>query len=141
MKKILVPVTLAALVLAGCSSTASVSAQQKTTSTPSPSTMSASPSPTPSATTAAPSRAEQIQEVFLESVRNAQPGLTSAADEDLVAIGKGFCEMYDGGAVGSDINNYILKAAGVAYTAQQLVAVHGAAVGAFCPEHEARIDQ
>lgn len=73
--------------------------------------------------------------IYLEKIREAQPALEATPDEDLITIGEGFCKMYDGGAVGADINDYILTAAGVAYTVQQLVSMHGAAVGAFCPKH------
>jgi hypothetical protein len=53
----------------------------------------------------------------------------------MITIGQGFCKMYDGGATGTDVNNYILKAAGWAYTVPQLVSMHGAAVGAFCSQY------
>jgi hypothetical protein len=43
--------------------------------------------------------------------------------------------MYNGGATSSDVNAYILKGAGWAYTVPQLLAMHGSALGAFCPEH------
>lgn len=89
--------------------------------------------------TPAVSREEQVTRVYLERIRTSQPALAATPDEDLVTIGQGFCTMYDGGAVGADINDYILKAAGVAYTVHQLVDVHGAAVGAYCPEHTDKI--
>jgi hypothetical protein len=57
----------------------------------------------------------------------------------MITIGQGFCKMYDGGAKGSDVNSYILSAAGVAYTVPQLVAMHGSAVGAFCPQYSDKV--
>lgn len=133
MNKSIALLALPALLLTGCGS-GPATAEPAT----SPATTAAveSPTPTPSAEPAL-SREEQVKEIYLESIYEANPGLRGAgAGDDLVSIGQGFCQMYDGGAMGSDINDYILTAAGWAYTVPQLTAVHGAAVGAYCPEHE-----
>jgi hypothetical protein len=97
--------------------------------------VSASPSTEPGATPTVASREDQIRDIYLDNILDEQPGLEDVPGEDLVTMGQGFCQMYDGGAVGADVNEYILTAAGVAFTVHELVAVHGAAVGAFCPEH------
>lgn len=103
--------------------------------------MSSSPTPTPTPTATAASSQDQVRAIYLDAVRKGQPALQSAADDDLVTIGQGFCKMYAGGAVGSDINNYILTAAGMAYTVPQLISMHGSAVGAFCPEYTSKVDK
>ncbi|MCW3768898.1 DUF732 domain-containing protein [Paenarthrobacter sp. PAE-2] len=129
---------LAVLALSGCSGASTQSSEFSTappaatvTATSKPSTSSAA------ATKKASTREEMVRDIYLEAIYESEPALKSAgAGEDLVSIGQGFCDMYDGGAVGTDINNYILTAAGWAYTVPQLVAVHGAAVGAYCPQHE-----
>lgn len=136
MKKSLALLSLPALLLTACSTGSAtaepVASAATTTAAASPST---TPKPTPKPTKTA-TRDEQIKEIYLESIYKSEPGLRAAgAGDDLVSIGQGFCDMYDGGAKGSDINDYILTAAGWAYTVKQLVAVHGSAVGAYCPEH------
>jgi hypothetical protein len=136
MNKILVLLASAALLLAGCSSgpatagpAASITTERATASP------SATSAPTVTVTKAA-TRDEQIKEIYLENIYDSEPALRAAGDGDsLVSIGQSFCDMYDGGAKGSDINDFILKGAGWAYTVRQLVAVHGSAVGAYCPEH------
>ena len=140
MNKFWALLALPALLLTGCSSgpavaEPSVSVQQ---AAPSPS---AKPTPTPTATKAA-TREDQIKELYLENIYDSEPALRAANDgESLVSIGQGFCDMYDGGAKGSDINDFILKGAGWAYTVRQLVSVHGSAVGAYCPEHIEKMSQ
>lgn len=136
MNKSLVLLALPAFLLAGCSSEPTtaepVASAAPVVATASPSaTLKPTPKPTKTAT-----GEEQVKEIYLESLYKSEPGLRAAgAGDDLVSIGQGFCDMYDGGAKGSDINAFILKGAGWAYTVRQLVAVHGSAVGAFCPEH------
>jgi hypothetical protein len=133
MKTSLAPIAVAALMLAACGS--GTTSQTGTSSSPAPTTVSASPSTEPGATPTVASREDQIRDIYLDNILDEQPGLEDVPGEDLVTMGQGFCQMYDGGAVGADINEYILTAAGVAFTVHELVAVHGAAVGAFCPEH------
>ncbi|MBT2538678.1 DUF732 domain-containing protein [Arthrobacter sp. ISL-69] len=137
MNKSLALLALSALVLTGCSAATSNPEAAPTATAGNVSPSAASKAPTAAAAaTKTPSREEQIKKIYLDGIYESEPALRSAgAGEDLVAIGQGFCDMYDGGAKGSDINNYILTAAGWAYTVKQLVAVHGAAVGAYCPEH------
>ncbi|WP_168796592.1 DUF732 domain-containing protein [Arthrobacter echini] len=89
------------------------------------------PPPTVSSLT----RDEQIEEVFLDQVRGAQPNLESREGDGMVIIAEAFCTGYDNGATSNEINDFILEAAGDAYTVMELVTIHGAAVGAFCPEH------
>lgn len=72
---------------------------------------------------------------FIRALRNSEESFDPDADESLLTIGRGFCEMYDGGAESSDINEFILNGMGFAYTLKQLTSVHGYAVGALCPEH------
>ena len=124
---------MVAILLTGCASGASTASPSAIA--PTPSTSSAKPSVTPTATEAAASREDKIKALYLAGVRDGQPGLASAGDDDMITIGQGFCKMYEGGATGSDVNNYILKAAGWAYTVPQLVSMHGAAVGAFCSQY------
>lgn len=147
MNRSLVLLAVPALLLTGCSSAAegsqpSVSAAAVTTQS---ATATASPTPkataTASASASATTRDQQVNKIYLESLYKSDAALRSADGADLISIGKSFCDMYDGGAKGSDINNYILTAAGWAYTVKQLVAVHGSAVGAFCPEHIEKMGQ
>ena len=49
------------------------------------------------------------------------------------------CTFYDNGAISSEVNNFLLTAAGVTYTAAEFAAMHGAAVAAFCPEHMSKL--
>ena len=130
--------------MAGCSSQPPAAGPAATTPASlatTAATQSATPKPTPTVAKAA-TREEQIKEIYLEAIYKSEPALRAAgAGDDLVSIGQGFCDMYDGGAKGSDINNYILTAAGWAYTVKQLVAVHGAAVGAYCPKYIDRMDK
>ena len=135
---------LAVLALSGCSGAAAESAAPSGSASAAPTTATATPKPSPTvtATKKAATREEQVKEIYLDAIHKAHPALKSAnADDDLVSIGQGFCKMYDGGAVGADINKFILTAAGWAYTVPQLVAVHGAAVGAYCPQHESKMSQ
>lgn len=125
------PVAVAALMLAGCGSGPS---HTPSSSTQAPVTTTATPSPPPSVTPA-DSRANQIKAIYLDNIRDEQPALMDVPADDLVTMGRGFCSMYDGGAVGADINEYILEEGGVGFTVEELVAVHEAAVGAFCPRH------
>ncbi|MFK0072695.1 DUF732 domain-containing protein [Arthrobacter woluwensis] len=119
------------LVLVGCSAPAVESAPTVTVAGPTVTVAAESPSPA----VTAKARAEQIDDIYLSTLRKEQPALKAADGADLISIGKGFCDFYDHGATGSDINSYILKAAGWGYTVPQLVAVHGAAVGAYCPKY------
>jgi hypothetical protein len=131
---------LPALLLTGCASgPATTEAASTATVTPAAATQSATPKPTPTTTKTA-TREEQMKEIYLEGIYKSEPALR-AAGADLVDIGQGFCKMYDGGAKGSDINKYILTAAGWAYTVGQLASVHGAAVGVYCPEHIDKMGQ
>ncbi|MDP9999071.1 DUF732 domain-containing protein [Pseudarthrobacter sulfonivorans] len=138
MNKSLALLALPALLLTGCASGPAAAEPAPSAAAVTPM---ASPSVTPTRTptptvTKAATREEQVKKIYLEGIYEAEPALRAAgAGEDLMSIGQGFCDMYDGGAKGSDINNYILTAAGWAYTVNQLVAVHGSAVGAYCPEH------
>jgi hypothetical protein len=125
------PVAVAALMLAGCGSGSS---HTPSSSTQAPVTTTATASPPPSVTPA-DSRADQIKAIYLDNIRDEQPALMDVPGDDLVTMGRGFCSMYDGGAVGADINEYILEEGDVGFTVEELVAVHGAAVGAFCPRH------
>lgn len=145
MNKSLALLALPALLLTGCASgapmagpatgSAATTAAPSTITTPKP-----TPTPTPTPTTKKLTREEQVNEIYLDNVYKSEPALRAAdAGEDLISIGQGFCKMYDGGAKGSDVNDFILTAAGWAYTVKQLVAVHGSAVGAFCPEHIEKI--
>lgn len=59
----------------------------------------------------------------------------TAPDGGLITIGEGVCTFYDNGATSTDVNDFLLTAAGVTYTVAEFAAMHGAAVGAFCPEH------
>ncbi|WP_298590287.1 DUF732 domain-containing protein [uncultured Kocuria sp.] len=138
MRAILAAVA-AVLVLSGC---AAEQEQPATEASPTPTATTASlksstTKPAPKTTKAEPalSRDEQIEQVFLGSVRDEYPELQFSEDGDLVSVGEGLCQLYDGGAKTSDVNDFILTAAGVEYTLNELVAMHGAAVGAFCPEH------
>lgn len=124
---------MVAILLTGCASAASTAAPSA--SEPIPSVSSAKASAAPVITKAAASREDQVKAIYLASVRKDQPGLVSAEDAGMITIGQGFCKMYEGGAKGSDVNAYILKAAGWAYTVPQLVSMHGSAVGAFCPDY------
>lgn len=138
MRAILAAVA-AVLVLSGC---ATEQDQPATEASPTPTATTASPKssttkPAPKTTKAEPaiSRDDQIEQVYLGSVREEYPELQFSEDDDLVAIGEGFCQFYDGGAKSSDVNDFILTATGVEYTLNELIVMHGAAVGAFCPEH------
>lgn len=138
MNKSLALLALSALLLTGCSVAAqsTASATGVATESTSPSSPASSASPTPAMATKQATRDEQITAIYLEGVRKDQAGLKAAADADPVTIGQGFCKMYDGGAKGSDINQYVLKAAaGVDYTVPLPVSIHGSAVGAFCPRY------
>jgi hypothetical protein len=136
MNKSLALLALPALLLTGCASGPSTTeAASAATVMPAAATQPATPKPTPTPTKTA-TREEQMKEIYLEGIYKSEPALrAAAAGADLVDVGQGFCKMYDGGAKGSDINKYILTAAGWAYTVNQLVAVHGAAVGVYCPKY------
>src|SRR5688572_25645468 len=120
--KTLLPVAVTALMLAGCGSGPS---HTPSSSTQVPVTTTAEPSPPPSVAPA-DSRADQIKAIYLDNIRDEQPGLMDVPGDDLVTMGRGFCSMYDGGAVGADINDYILEEGGVGFTVEELVAVHEA---------------
>lgn len=143
MKKIIALLCCAAA-LTGCAAQAESSrppSSQQVAAGPSVSSTTASPVSATAATTKAATREDQINAIYLKGVRNDQPALSAAADADLISIGKGLCKLYDGGAKGSDVNHYILTAAGWAYTVPQLVSMHGAAVGAFCPQYLDKMSQ
>jgi hypothetical protein len=151
MQTPLVPIAMAALLLTGCGS--GTSSQTAAPATPGLTTTSATPSPEPTATSAVDSQEDQVQDLYLDSIRDEQPALMEESDEDLVTMGQGFCDMYDGGAVGADIHDFILSVAdadindfmlleaGAAFTVHELVAVHEAAVGAYCPQHTDKMGQ
>jgi len=132
---------LGGLSLSACAGqTPAADASSTTTAivTPSPTptaTVAAKTSAAPVVTKAAASREDQIEAIYLAGAREDQPGLASAEDDGMITIGRGFCKMYDGGATTKDVTNYILKAAGWAYTVPQLTSMLGAAVGALCPQH------
>jgi|GEM_PF-6778692 len=123
------------IALAGCSTAGAESVPTVTVAGPTVTVAAAEPSPA----VTEKNGAEQIDDVFLESLYKNQPALKYADGASLISVGKSFCDLYDHGATGSDINSFILKAAGVAYTVPQLVAVHGAAVGAYCPQYISKI--
>ena len=137
MNKRIVVLTLSALLMTGCAAQGEGSAPSSSQAPASPSVSSATASPVSAAvaTTKAATRQDQVNAIYLKGVRGDQPGLNAAADADLISIGQDLCKMYDGGAKGSDVNHFILTAAGWAYTVPQLVSMHGAAVGAFCPQY------
>lgn len=123
----MISMALASLTLAGCTAPATVAVTPAPVPTTAPVTS--------AATVETKSRAEQIDDIYVDSLQEDHPGLTVAEPADLIDIGKGFCTMYDGGATSSDVNSYILTAAGIAYTVKELISMHGGAVGAYCPEH------
>lgn len=154
----------AALLLTGCAAEATEpQAQESLSATPSPSpsrsATSAKPAPTPKPTkkpspkptptpvaSTSPSSDElfgassaAVDDVFIDQITGAQPTLNYKDIEGMITIGKSFCTMYDNGATSSRINEFILGVAGVAYTVPELVAMHGAGVGAFCPEHVGKV--
>lgn len=139
MKTPLVPLAMALLLLSGCGSGAS--SQTATSTAPGATQTSATPTPGHTATTAVDPRERRIHDLYLDSIRDEQPALMDVPYEDLVTMGQGFCDMYDGGAVGADVNDFILMAGGVGFTVQELEAVHGAAVGALCPEHTDKVGE
>ena len=122
-----ISLAVAALMMAGCSAPTAES------STPAPTTSAAPATSSPAAETK--TREEQVDDTYVNTLQEDNPGLTVAQPADLISIGKGFCTMYDGGATSSDVNSYILTAAGLAYTVKELISMHGGAVGAYCPEH------
>lgn len=137
MKKTIALLCCAAA-LTGCAAQAESSgppSSQQAPASPSFSSATASPVSATVAATKAATREDQINAIYLKGIRSDQPALSTAADADLISIGKGLCKLYDGGAKGSDVNHYILTAAGWAYTVPQLESMHGAAVGAFCPQY------
>lgn len=113
--------------MAGCSAPTAES------STPAPTTSAAPATSSPSAETK--TREEQVDDIYVNTLQENNPGLTVAQPADLISIGKGFCTTYDGGATSSDVKSYILTAAGLAYTVKEPISMHGGAVGAYCPEH------
>ncbi|GGH94701.1 DUF732 domain-containing protein [Arthrobacter liuii] len=142
MNKALALLALPALLLTGCSAAQTAATPQTSTASAASPSVSATPAAAAVAATKAPSREDQVKEIYLNAIYKSEPALrNTGVDNDLVDIGQGFCKMYDGGAMGSDINSFILKAGGVAYTVKQLVAVHGAAVGAYCPQHMDKMDK
>jgi hypothetical protein len=122
-----ISMALAALTLAGCSAPETVAVSPAAVSTSVPASIK------PAVETK--SISEQIDDVYVSMLQEDNPGLAVAEPEDMIAIGKAFCTMYDGGATSSDINNYILTAAGPGYTLKELISMHGGAVGAYCQEH------
>lgn len=92
-------------------------------------TVTATPKPSSSA------QPTTMEEVYLSQLRETHASLTTAADDSLVGIGEGVCDIYDKGNSSDDVNNFLAIGAGVAYTLKELASMHGAAVAAFCPEH------
>lgn len=130
VNKKLVAVAPLLLALAGCSAAGAEPAPTVTVTV-------AAEAPTPAETEK--TRAEQIDDIYLGSLYKSDSGLKAFDRAELVKFGKRFCDVYDTGGTSSDINRIILKAAGVIYTARQMVTIHGAAVGAYCPEHISKI--
>ncbi len=118
---------LAALTLSGCTAPETVTVSPALASTTAPATTKPAIETKP--------MSEQIDDVYVSMLLEENPGLAVAEPEDLIAIGKSFCTMYDGGATSSDVNSFILTAAGPGYTLKELVSMHGGAVGAYCQEH------
>lgn len=82
---------------------------------------------------------EQVEEVFLSQVRESHPNLEYTEGDSMIEIAKSFCVMFDNGAESSEINDFILIGAGVAYSLTELLSIYGAGVAAFCPEHVEKI--
>ncbi|WP_426979240.1 DUF732 domain-containing protein [Pseudarthrobacter sp. O4] len=140
LKKTVVALSLSATLLTGCAaangSTKAADAQPNPAkAATSPASVAATPAASPGKATANTTREDQVKAVYLESLRTSQPGLKAEPDASLITIAQGFCKMYDGGATSAHVNSFILKGAGWAYTVPQLVAMHGAGVGAFCPQY------
>ncbi|WP_160664085.1 DUF732 domain-containing protein [Pseudarthrobacter sp. ATCC 49987] len=137
MKKTIALLGCAAVLMTGCAAQSADSAPSSSPAPASPSSSSPPASPVSSTVASAKSfsRQDQINAIYLKGIRSDQPALGVAADADLISIGQGLCKLYEGGAKGTDVNHYILTAAGWAYTVPQLVSMHGAAVGAFCPQY------
>jgi hypothetical protein len=105
LNKSLALLALPALLLTGCASGPAAAEPAPSAAAVTPM---ASPSVTPTRTptptvTKAATREEQVKKIYLEGIYEAEPALRAAgAGEDLISIGQGFCDMYDGGAKGSD---------------------------------------
>lgn len=124
--------------LAGCSGNEEApTAQQPASPAPAPTvtvTVTPSSSPTPTAT-ATSSPLTAYQEVYLSQLRKSHPNLITAPDDGLINIGEGICTIYDTGATSTEVNDFLLISAGVAYSVAEFASIHGAAVAAFCPEY------
>ena len=117
----------AALVLSSCSANEDAPAAASSPAPVKTVTVTAEPSPTPQPTT--------MKEVYLAQLRETHASLTTAPDDNLIAIGEGVCDIYDKGNSTDDVNNFLAISAGVAYTLHEFASMHGAAVAALCPEH------
>ncbi|WP_422390189.1 DUF732 domain-containing protein [Arthrobacter sp. N1] len=100
------------------------------------------PSPTPEAVSTTPSSDElfgasspEIDAVFIDQLVGSEPTLGLKDSAGVIVIGKSFCQIYDNGGSSSDVSDLILQGAGFENTLPELVSIHGAGVGAYCPEH------
>lgn len=120
---------IAALALSSCSASDETSAAGPTPTPVVTVTVTATPKPIPSPQPAT------LEDVYLAQLRETHASLTTAPDDNLLAIGEGVCDIYDLGNSSADVNNFLATTAGVAYTLAEFASMHGAAVAALCPEH------
>lgn len=119
----------AALVLSSCSADEDSPASAASPAPVETVTVTATPEPN-----SAPKPAT-MEEVYLAQLRETHASLTTAPDDNLIAIGEGVCDIYDKGNSSDDVNNFLAISGGVTYTLREFASMHGAAVAALCPEH------
>ena len=135
MKKALGLLAATIVLLAASACAGDDSAADAASPTPSKSS-SATPTPTPTKPTSAPATPKAtVESVYLSELRKAHASLTTATDESLIGVGEAICTMYDSGATTSQVNDYLVTASGVTFTAMEYAAMHGVGVAAFCPDH------
>lgn len=81
-----------------------------------------------------------VEETFIEVVRDEYPELATIPDSDIIGIAQDACAMFDEGASAEDVFVVLIDTGASDEALEAMAFTIGAGTAAFCPEHEHLFD-